>query len=91
MTDCYQVRVSGRVQGVGFRYHTQRQAQQLGITGWVRNLSDGTVEALICGNEQAVNAMLAWLRHGPSMADVSDLEILTATDSNSYTSFDITG
>ena len=85
------MRVRGRVQGVGFRYHTQHQAQQLGITGWVRNLSDGTVEALICGNEQAVNAMLAWLRHGPSMADVSDLEIHTTTDSNSYTSFDITG
>ena len=71
----YKVRIEGRVQGVGFRYYTQAEANRLGITGWVRNLSDGSVETLICGNEAELNTMLAWLKHGPSSAVVSHVEI----------------
>ncbi len=67
----FKVHIQGRVQGVGFRYYTEREAIRLGITGWVRNCVDGSVEALICGEEQQTQAMLAWLKHGPPSADVS--------------------
>lgn len=70
-TRCLRVLVSGRVQGVSFRYYTQQQAIELGITGWVRNLPDGRVETLICGTPSQLDAMLAWLAHGPESASVS--------------------
>lgn len=59
-----QVRVEGRVQGVFFRDFTRREATRLGLTGWVRNLPDGAVEALFEGGEEAVAAMLTWLQTG---------------------------
>jgi acylphosphatase len=58
------VRVEGRVQGVFFRDFTRREATRLGLTGWVRNLPDGAVEALLEGSEEAVAAMLTWLQSG---------------------------
>ena len=58
------VRVEGRVQGVFFRDFTRREANRLGLTGWVRNLPDGAVEALLEGGEEAVAAMLTWLQTG---------------------------
>ncbi len=70
----YRVRVEGRVQGVCFRYYTAQEADRLGITGWVRNCSDGSVEALICGDDQQLQMMLAWLKHGPPSAVVSNTE-----------------
>ena len=66
--------VSGRVQGVGFRWSARAEAQRLGVSGWVRNLPDGTVEAEVEGDEGAVNGMLAWLHHGPPGARVSGVE-----------------
>jgi acylphosphatase len=68
------VLVSGRVQGVGFRWYTVEQARGLGLQGWVRNLPDGRVEAWIQGEPSAVEAMLDWLGHGPSHAVVDGLE-----------------
>ncbi|MFG1175255.1 acylphosphatase [Erwiniaceae bacterium CAU 1747] len=56
--------VYGRVQGVGFRYSTQREAKALGLTGYARNLDDGSVEVLMCGEAQPVNALLSWLKAG---------------------------
>lgn len=70
-----QVRVSGRVQGVGFRAWTQRQAERLGVSGWVRNTAEGKVEAVLCGEEAAVEAMLAALRDGPAAARVDALTV----------------
>ena len=67
---CYQGRVEGRVQGVFFRVQTQHKAEQLGLDGWVRNTDDGSVEVLICGSEADIRQMLAWLQHGPPMAEV---------------------
>jgi len=58
------VRIEGRVQGVFFRDFTRREATRLGLTGWVRNLPDGAVEALLEGGDQAVAAMLTWLETG---------------------------
>ena len=69
------VRVTGRVQGVGFRMAAARQAGRLGVTGTVRNLLDGTVEAVVEGTEQDVEAMVAWLRTGPPSAQVDGVDI----------------
>jgi acylphosphatase len=67
--------VSGRVQGVGFRYSCRHEAQQLGVRGWVRNLPDGRVEAHVEGEEAQVAAILDWLHRGPSFARVSSVEV----------------
>jgi len=66
--------VRGRVQGVAFRWSTQKQAQRLLLVGWVRNLADGRVEAWVQGPSGAVDTMLGWLEHGPAMARVDELE-----------------
>jgi acylphosphatase len=63
--------VTGRVQGVGYRYATREQAGQLGISGWVRNLPSGQVEVLAQGPGPAVDALIAWLERGPRWASVS--------------------
>lgn len=72
--------VSGRVQGVGFRAFAQRQADRLGIDGWVRNLADGRVEALAAGEETAVGAFIEALRRGPLIARVAGIEVMEAAD-----------
>lgn len=66
--------VRGRVQGVYFREYTRRQAQALGISGWVRNLPDRSVEAVIEGEADRVEAMLAWLHAGSPMSAVTVVE-----------------
>lgn len=67
------VRVTGRVQGVGYRLSTVRRAHMIGVRGWVRNNDDGTVEATVQGTPDQVDAMLEWLRQGPPGARVTDL------------------
>jgi acylphosphatase len=69
------VLVSGRVQGVWFRQSTAEQALELGVSGWVRNLSDGRVEAVFEGTPIAVNRALGYVRRGPDRARVDDVEI----------------
>lgn len=54
----------GRVQGVGFRYSTQHEAKRLGVTGYARNLDDGSVEVVACGTQQQVDQLLTWLKAG---------------------------
>ncbi len=71
---CVHCFVSGRVQGVFFRRETQKQAIVLGLKGWVRNLPDGRVEVMICGEEAAIDAMKVWLWKGSSAAVVSNVE-----------------
>ena len=68
--------VEGFVQGVGYREFTRRAALRLGVSGWVRNRSDGAVEALIAGDPANVEAMLAELRRGPRGAAVASLRLL---------------
>jgi len=74
MTSCVHAHIQGRVQGVGFRYYSQIQARKLGIAGWVRNQPDGSVEALICGESEAVEQMKQWLKRGPGYAQVETIE-----------------
>jgi acylphosphatase len=69
-----QIRVQGRVQGVGFRYALRDEAERLGVTGWVRNRSDGSVQALLQGEQAAIELLLAWARRGPPGARVAALE-----------------
>jgi acylphosphatase len=69
------VRVRGRVQGVGFREACVRHARSLGVTGWVRNRGDGSVEALLQGSPRQLADMHAWLRDGVPAARVDDLRI----------------
>jgi acylphosphatase len=66
--------IHGHVQGVWFRESMKQQAEQLGIKGWVKNRTDGCVEAVIQGNENAVAAMLAWTHCGPPLAKVTQVE-----------------
>ena len=66
--------VKGRVQGVGFRYHTLKSAQEYRLKGWVRNLYDGRVEVLAEGEHQDLNLLLADLRKGPISSDVNDVD-----------------
>jgi acylphosphatase len=61
---CTMAWVHGVVQGVGFRYSTQREALQLGVTGYARNLDDGSVEVLACGETEQVAQLIAWLKAG---------------------------
>ena len=66
--------IHGRVQGVGYRSWAVRNARRLGLTGWVRNCEDGTVEALFCGEPEAVEAMIVGLSDGPMAAKVTNVE-----------------
>lgn len=67
--------VSGRVQGVSFRDATRSQAEQIGLSGWVRNTQDGRVEAIFEGEPDAVRQMIDWCESGPSSADVEDVSV----------------
>jgi acylphosphatase len=70
-----QIRVQGRVQGVGFRYALRDEAERFGITGWVRNRSDGSVQALLQGEQAGIEQLIAWARRGPRGARVTALEV----------------
>jgi acylphosphatase len=72
------VTISGRVQGVGYRAWTQMAAQKRGVTGWVRNLADGRVEAAFSGSADAVAALCEDCRRGPASARVTNVEIAEA-------------
>ncbi|HUP30224.1 MAG TPA: acylphosphatase [Usitatibacter sp.] len=65
----------GRVQGVWFRESMRREAEALGVTGWVRNRADGSVEAVVQGETTAVEALLRWARQGPEEAEVDALDV----------------
>ena len=74
-TTAKRLRITGMVQGVGYREAMRAKAYELGLTGGVRNCLDGSVEAVICGPPAAVQRMIAWAQHGPSMARVDRVEI----------------
>lgn len=81
--------VRGVVQGVSYRKQTQRVAKRLGVNGWIRNVSDGSVEACLEGDEQAVDALIAWCAFGPKNGTVDEVQILDFTDDSSYSDFNI--
>jgi len=78
VTKAVDVRITGRVQGVSFRYYTREQARGLGVTGWVRNEPDGAVVGHFEGSPEAVDALVDWCRHGPAYAEVDDVEVTDA-------------
>jgi acylphosphatase len=77
--------ISGRVQGVGFRFGMCDEAARLGVTGWVRNRRDGRVEAVVDGDPSAVEAMIEWARTGPRGARVTGVAVTDAD--GSFTGF----
>jgi acylphosphatase len=71
--------IHGRVQGVGYRAYMRMEANRLGVTGWVRNRADGTVEATVHGWSDDVAKILNWARHGPPAAHVTSMQVTEAS------------
>ena len=82
--------ISGRVQGVFFRVETKRAADRIGAFGWVRNLRDGTVEAVFEGEQDRVNAVLEWCKEGPPHAQVSNVDVSWNDYTGEFKAFEIT-
>ncbi len=81
--------VSGWVQGVFFRAETRDLARQLGVTGWVRNLWDGRVEAVFEGEDWAVERLATWCRRGPRGAHVDDVDVTYEDHTGEYETFSV--
>lgn len=82
--------IRGTVQGVGYRYAMRQQAARLGVAGWVRNRVDGSVEAVIQGEAQAVEALVAWAQTGPPAAYVRELEVTAgSSEGERYAAFEL--
>jgi len=81
--------ITGRVQGVGFRFAMREQAARRGVRGWVRNRRDGSVEAVAQGEAGAVEALVAWARNGPPGAHVTQLTAGTAEDEPLHPGFEL--
>lgn len=82
--------VSGQVQGVAFRWETRRAAARRGVTGWVRNLPDGRVEAVVEGPREGVSDLVDWCRKGPPVARVDSLDIQWEAYQGEFEDFAIT-
>jgi acylphosphatase len=80
---CLRLVISGRVQGVWYRESMRQEAERLEITGWVQNLRDGRVEAIVCGEPDKLEAILAWAHKGPPLARVSNIETSLAEGEHS--------
>lgn len=80
---------SGRVQGVWYRARTRDKAVALGVTGYVRNLPDGTVEIVARGEDSQVDALMEWARQGPPMAEVSGLQIRETPEGEEFSTFEV--
>ena len=81
--------VSGKVQGVYYRQNTLQKAQELGIFGWVRNLSDGRVESVMEGSRSDIDKVLAWCKEGPLGAKVEEVKFIDEPYKNEFSTFDI--
>ena len=90
MIHAWNIKVLGRVQGVGFRYSTRREAEHLGLTGWVRNTSDGSVEIFVQGEDLPLESFTSWLKQGPSYSHVRNIVKTPVAVQSGLYSFDIT-
>ena len=88
-TISYHVIVTGRVQGVGFRYSARKAAAACGVSGWVRNRPDGSVELVCEGNRQRVTRLLKWLQSGPPGSHVTGIEKNRIKPQGAHRSFTI--
>lgn len=86
---CAHLLISGRVQGVWYRGSTKDEARRLGLTGWVRNLADGRVEARVCGSREQVETLIQWCHQGPPAAKVSEVQVSWEEAEETFTVFKI--
>jgi acylphosphatase len=83
------LKILGRVQGVCYRIYAQEEAQRLGLTGWVHNAHDGSVEAVAEGDEPALEDFAKWCRRGPPAARVTNVETAYSDANNEFSEFSI--
>jgi len=81
--------VSGKVQGVGYRNNTFKQAKKIGVNGWIRNLEDGRVEAVFEGEKQEVEKIVNWAKRGPLSTNISDFKIEWQEPKEEFKNFEI--
>jgi acylphosphatase len=81
--------ITGRVQGVGFRHFTRKNAERLGVNGWVKNLQDGRVEAVFQGSEDKVMELIERCKDGPISGYVKDIEVRDSEESKDHKSFEV--
>jgi acylphosphatase len=86
---CRRFLISGRVQGVFYRSSTQHKAIALGLRGWVRNLADGRVECLACGEAGELEELEKWLEIGPEYAKVTNIEVITESSVGLAETFEV--
>jgi acylphosphatase len=86
---CVQLIVRGRVTGVYFRASAQREAKRLGITGWVRNRNDGSIEIMAEGDEDVIKELVSWSHHGPTAARVDGVDVRWRGYSGDFADFRI--
>ena len=89
MTINVHVIISGRVQGVWFRASTKQIAKKLGLKGWVRNTTDGCVEAVFEGEEHLINKMIDWCHQGPPLSKVKNVKVKNLEPTNEFDDFSI--
>lgn len=82
------LRIRGRVQGVGYRASMSREARRLGLSGWVRNRLDGSVEAAVVGDDAAIEALIEWAHRGPPAARVTEVEARPLAGPSGFEGFD---
>lgn len=85
----WQLIIKGKVQGVFYRKSTAEQAQQLGVTGFVRNLDNGDVEVIAEGSQAQLQSLRAWCRHGPKSARVDDINLKVLAPSDEFSAFEV--
>jgi acylphosphatase len=90
MTTRVHLLITGRVQGVWFRANTKKKAQALDLKGWVKNLPNGSVEAVFEGEKEKVDQIIQWCKKGPSFARVDDVQIQWETPVGDFSTFTIT-
>lgn len=81
--------VSGRVQGVSFRYYTAQKAEELGLKGWVRNTEDGELEAVFEGKQDKIKEIISWMRKGPPSAKIDNINIKEEQNRGEFSNFEI--
>lgn len=84
-----QVFISGFVQGVGFRQYLKRYARKIGVTGWVRNLSDGRVEAIFAGDQEQIDKLISFCRKGPFLSEVKSVDVVWENSKERHDGFEI--
>mgnify|MGYP001459646274 CR=1 FL=1 len=89
MNERVELRIVGKVQGVWYRASMQREARRLGVAGWVRNVEDGSVEAVAEGPRADLEALIAWCRKGPPGARVDDVQVHWSSAQGGFPGFEI--